>query len=174
MLPPPSRPGIDKKDDDMRAVIQRVHWAQVEVQGQVVGRIEQGLLVYVGIGVADSHADAQWLAEKTAHLRVFPDSQGRLNVSVQDARGGVLAISNFTLMGDARKGRRPSFDAAAPAEKAGPLHEAFLEHLRQNGCAVATGVFGAEMIIRSAAAGPVNIIIDSDEAIKQRPPAAQG
>lgn len=144
----------------MRALVQRVHWAQVEVAGQVVGRIEKGLLVYLGIAVDDRLEDALAMAQKLAGLRVFEDEQGKINLSVRDARGGVLAISNFTLLADARKGRRPTFDAAAPAAAAEPIHEHFVRELRSLCDSVACGVFGAEMTISSAAAGPVNVVID--------------
>jgi len=144
----------------MRALVQRVHWAQVEVDSRLVGRIEAGLLVYVGIGGDDKPADAEKLAEKVATLRIFPDQQGKLNLSVRDARGGILAVPNFTLMADASSGRRPSFSGAAAGEQARPLYETFVEALRRAGCATAEGVFGAEMKIRSEADGPVNIVID--------------
>ena len=97
----------------MRVVIQRIKQAEVEAEGQVVGRCDHGLLVYVGIGANDTQSDAEWLAEKVAKLRIFEDEQGKLNLAVQDVRGGVLAVPNFTLMADARKGRRPTFSAAA-------------------------------------------------------------
>ena len=145
----------------MRALVQRVAWAEVEVDGRSVGRIGKGLLVYVAVGVEDTPEDADWLAEKVANLRIFEDAQGKLNISVQDARGGVLAVSSFTLLADARKGRRPAFVAAAGFEQARPIHEVFVEGLRRRGVAVETGVFGAKMAIRSQAAGPVNVIIDS-------------
>ena len=145
----------------MRAVVQRVNWAQVEVGRSVVARIERGLLVYVGVCTADGEADARWLGEKVANLRVFADNAGKLNVSVRDAAGGILAVSNFTLAGDARRGRRPSFTDAAPPAQAEPLHEAFVAAARSQHVAVETGVFGAEMLITSQADGPVNIILDS-------------
>ena len=151
----------------MRALVQRVAWAEVEVDGRIVGRIERGLLVYAAVGLDDTGEDAEWLAEKIANLRVFEDDQGKLNVSVRDARGGVLAVSNFTLLADARKGRRPAFVAAADFEQARPIDQAFCEALRRQGVSVQTGVFGAKMAVRSQAAGPVNVIIDSP--VKQRP-----
>ena len=144
----------------MRALLQRVELAQVEVDGHVTGRIGPGLLVYLGIAKDDVPSSAAGLARKVAALRIFNDEEGKLNRSVQDDRGGVLVISNFTLMADARKGRRPSFEAAAPPEKAQPLYEAFIGELEKLGCSVARGVFGANMIIRSVAAGPVNVIVD--------------
>ena len=145
----------------MRALVQRVDWAEVEVQGRRVGRIERGLLVYVGVGREDAAVDAEWLAEKVAGLRIFQDEEGKLNRSVQDVRGDVLAVPNFTLLADARKGRRPAFAAAAGFEEARGLHEAFVAALRARGVCVETGVFGATMAVRSQAAGPVNIVIDS-------------
>ena len=144
----------------MRALLQRVHWAEVEVDREVVGRVEHGLLVYVGVAVSDTVADAQRLAEKVAHVRIFEDDHDKLNLSCQDVRGGVLAISNFTLMADTRKGRRPAFVAAAPPEEAERLYEAFVEALDVRGCRVSRGVFRARMVVRSAAAGPVNVVID--------------
>ncbi len=145
----------------MRAVVQRVAWAEVEVDGRIVGRIEKGLLVYAGVAVGDGDAQACWLAEKVANLRIFTDEAGKLNLSVSDLGGGVLAISNFTVLADARKGRRPAFVAAAGADEAQPVHEAFLAALRGRDIGVATGVFGAKMAIRSEAAGPVNVVIDT-------------
>jgi len=146
----------------VRAVIQRVASAQVEVAGQVVGQIETGLLVYVGVGAADTVDEVQWLAGKVAHLRIFEDEAGKLNLSVQDVAGGVLVVPNFTLLADARRGRRPAFVDAAPADQAEPIHEAFLAALRGEGVTVATGAFGAKMNITSEAVGPVNMILDTE------------
>jgi D-tyrosyl-tRNA(Tyr) deacylase len=145
----------------MRALVQRVARAEVQVEGGVVGRIGQGLLVYAAVGVGDTPVEAQWLAEKVANLRIFQDEQGKMNRSVKDIGGGILAISNFTLLADARKGRRPAFVAAAPADEARSIHEAFLDALDRQGVAVETGVFGASMKIDSEAAGPVNVVIDA-------------
>ena len=144
----------------MKALVQRVYWAEVETDDKIVGRIGPGLLVYAAVGCADSPEDARKLADKIVHLRIFRDEEGKMNRTVQDVRGGVLAVSNFTLLADARKGRRPAFDGAAPAELAQPLHEAFLAALREQISPVECGVFGADMIVRSAANGPVNIIAD--------------
>ncbi len=144
----------------MRALVQRVHWAEVEVNGQIVGRIGNGLLVYVGVAVGDGVPDARKLAEKVAHLRVFEDDNDKLNRSVRDIRGGVLAVSNFTLMADTRKGRRPAFVAAAAPEEAERLYEGFADALATRGCSVARGVFRARMTVRSAAAGPVNVLVE--------------
>ena len=148
----------------MRAVVQRVKWAQVEVGRSIAARIERGLLVYVGVCTGDDLLDAKWLGEKVANLRIFEDDNGRLNLSVQDAGGSILAISNFTLAGDARRGRRPSFTEAAAPEQAEPLHEAFVQAARAAGATVETGVFGAHMSVASVADGPVNIILDSRPA----------
>ncbi len=145
----------------MRALVQRVGWAEVVADGRNVGRIEAGLLVYVAVGVDDTRADAEWLAAKIADLRIFEDEEGKLNMSVRDARGGVLAVSNFTLLADARRGRRPAFADAAPAEQAEPIHEAFVAALRGQALNVATGLFGARMAIRCRADGPVNVVIDT-------------
>jgi len=145
----------------MRVLIQRVHSAEVAVASRTVGRIDRGLLVYLGIGVGDSIDQAKWLGEKVSQLRIFEDEQGKMNMSVQDARGGVLAIPNFTLLADARKGRRPAFVAAARPEQAEPLFEAFVSAIGASGLTVAKGVFGAEMTIRSDADGPVNIVLDA-------------
>lgn len=145
----------------MRGLIQRVAWAEVEVDGRIVGRIGEGLLVHAAVGVDDGGDQARWLAEKVANLRIFTDDEGKLNRSVRDVGGQVLAISNFTLLADARKGRRPAFVAAAGSDQARPVHEAFLAALREQGVDVATGVFGAKMAIRSEAAGPVNVIVDT-------------
>jgi D-tyrosyl-tRNA(Tyr) deacylase len=144
----------------MRAVIQRVSNAQVQVGEEVVARIEHGLLVYVGVAVGDQQPDAKRLAEKIAELRIFEDENGKLNISVRDAGGGVLAVPNFTVLADARKGRRPAFIDAARGEEAKKLFETFVEGLRACGCDVASGVFGASMAIQSTADGPVNIILD--------------
>lgn len=144
----------------MRALIQRVSWAEVEVDGRIIGQIQKGLLVYLGITSTDTPRDARNLADKVVNLRIFTDDEGKLNRSLRDVRGGVLEISNFTLMADARKGRRPAFSDAAPAPIATPLNDAFVEALRGHDIQVATGLFGADMTIRSAADGPVNIILD--------------
>jgi D-tyrosyl-tRNA(Tyr) deacylase len=145
----------------MRALVQRVDWAEVEVAGRVIGLIRQGLLVYAAAGPADGAAQVEWMAEKLVNLRIFEDAQGKLNLGLQEVGGELMLISNFTLLGDARKGRRPSFDSAAPAGQARPVHEALLAALAQKGVRVAGGEFGADMRIRSQAAGPVNLVIDS-------------
>jgi len=148
----------------MRALMQRVAWAEVEADASVTGRIGPGLLVYVGIAPDDTDAAAEKLAEKVASLRVFEDEQGKLNRSVRDKRGGVLAVPSFTLMADARKGRRPSFTGAAQGKEARRLYESFLASLSEACGEVASGRFGATMTIRSEAAGPVNIVLDISSA----------
>ncbi len=150
----------------MKALIQRIQWAEVETNNEIVSQIERGLLAYVGISSSDTVDDAKWLANKIAGLRIFEDHNRKLSLSVQDARGGVLAVSNFTLMGNADKGRRPEFTAAAPGEAAERVYQAFLAALADTGCEVESGVFGADMTIRSAADGPVNIMVESPTAGK--------
>ena len=146
----------------MRAVVSRVAWARVLVGGEVVGEIGPGLLVLVGVTHADGDAEAAWLAAKVAGLRVFGDEQGRMNRSLAEAGGGALVVSQFTLYGDARKGRRPSYVAAAPPEQAAPLVEAVAKALAAEGVPVARGRFGAHMTVESAGDGPVTILLDSD------------
>ena len=145
----------------MRALIQRVTEVRVTVADEIVGEIGPGLLVYVCVAPDDTPAAARWLARKVATLRIFEDEQGKLNQNVRDARGSVLAVSNFTLLADARKGRRPSFINAAKANVAEPLTRVFVEALRGEGLDVATGVFGEMMRIDSQAAGPVNVLVDT-------------
>lgn len=146
----------------MKVVIQRVKEASVTVGGKVVGRVGRGLLILLGVGAGDSQAEAALLAEKVAHMRIFPDDEGRFDRSATDIGGEVLVVSQFTLYADTRKGRRPSFsDAAAPAFAA-PLVDAFVDALRRRGLAVATGVFGAHMDVALVNDGPVTIILDSD------------
>jgi D-aminoacyl-tRNA deacylase len=145
----------------VRAVVSRVAWARVEADGELTGEIGPGLLVLVGVTHADTEDDAAWLATKLATLRVFGDDQGKMNRSVTEVGGGALVVSQFTLYGDARKGRRPSYVAAAPPERAAPLVEAVAKALANAGVPVATGRFGADMLVTSAGAGPVTILLDS-------------
>jgi D-tyrosyl-tRNA(Tyr) deacylase len=145
----------------MRAVLQRVNRAVVTVDDVVVGQCEAGLLVYVGVFTDDQAADAEKLADKTTGLRIFEDECGKMNHNVRDARGGILAIPNFTLAADTRKGRRPSFGLAARPDKARELFDAFVSALIAQGVQVGTGQFGANMIIDSQASGPVNVILDT-------------
>ncbi|MBE3552079.1 MAG: D-tyrosyl-tRNA(Tyr) deacylase [Kyrpidia tusciae] len=145
----------------MRAVVQRVSRAEVRVEGERVARIGRGLLVLVGVSREDGEGDAVWLAEKLAGLRIFPDDAGKMGRSVLDVGGAVLSVSQFTLLGDCRKGRRPDFTGAAPAETALPLYERVNAHLREKGVRVETGVFGAHMDVELVNDGPVTLWLDS-------------
>jgi D-aminoacyl-tRNA deacylase len=145
----------------VRAVASRVAWARVVADGELTGEIGPGLLVLVGVTHADTEDDAAWLAAKVAGLRVFDDDQGVMNRSLTETGGGVLVVSQFTLYGDARKGRRPSYIAAAPPERAAPLVEAVAKALAGAGVPVATGRFGADMRVESSGDGPVTILLDS-------------
>ena len=145
----------------MRAVVSRVAWARVVADGELTGEIGPGLLVLVGVAHDDTEAEADWLAAKLAGLRVFGDDQGRMNRSLAEVGGGALVVSQFTLYGDARKGRRPSYVAAAPPDQAAPLVEAVAKSLAGSGIPVATGRFGAHMRVESAGDGPVTILLDS-------------
>ncbi len=145
----------------MRAVIQRVSRARVVVEGRETGAIGAGMLVLLGVGKDDTPADAAYLAEKAAHLRIFSDDQGKMNRSLLDSQGAALVVSQFTLYGDARGQRRPSFLEAAPPELAGALYEEFVKHLRSLGVPVETGVFRAHMELELVNDGPVTILLDS-------------
>jgi D-aminoacyl-tRNA deacylase len=145
----------------MRAVIQRVSQAKVEIEGKTVGQIEKGLLVYISVGAGDTESDAKFFAEKIPALRIFPDQQDKMNISVTDAGGAILLISNFTLHGDCQKGRRPGFDLAEKPEAAKRLYEKVAELIKQQGVNIQTGVFGANMQISSINDGPVTFIINS-------------
>jgi len=148
----------------MRAVVQRVSRACVRVEERVTGAIETGLLVLIGVGIGDEPDDARWLAEKIANLRIFNDGDGLMNRSVLDAGGDVLLVSQFTLHGDARKGRRPSFITAAKEPKASALYQLAGTELERLGLRVAYGEFGADMDVESINDGPVTILLDSDRA----------
>jgi D-tyrosyl-tRNA(Tyr) deacylase len=145
----------------VKAVIQRVTGASVTVDGVVKGSIESGLLVYLGVALDDAPSDAQWLAEKIAHIRIFEDTSGKMNLSLKDIDGGTLVVSQFTLMGDARKGRRPSWSAAAPPEKAKYLYEHFIDRIREQGLPCENGEFQAHMKVTYTNDGPVTILLDS-------------
>lgn len=145
----------------MRAVLQRVARAKVDVGGETVGAVERGLLVLLGVAPDDTPQRAQWLAEKIVGLRIFPDDEGKMNRDVTEVGGGVLVVSQFTLYGDARKGRRPSFIAAAPPAIAIPLYERFLDCIRALGVPVAAGRFGADMQVELVNDGPVTLILDA-------------
>ncbi len=146
----------------MRAVVQRVTRAEVRVDERITGKIGRGLLVLVGVGVADDSDDARWIAEKVANLRIFTDDAGLMNRSVLDVGGAVLIVSQFTLHGDARKGRRPSFITAAKEPLASELYEQAGRELEALGLEVAYGEFGADMQVELINDGPVTILLDSD------------
>jgi len=147
----------------MRAVIQRVSRAKVTVEGSVTGEISRGLMILLGVGRDDTPAIAAALAEKAANLRIFEDENSKMNLSLLDVKGPALVVSQFTLYGDARAGRRPSFIAAAPPDRARALYESFCEALQKIGVAVATGVFQAMMSVELVNEGPVTILLDSDK-----------
>lgn len=148
----------------MRAVVQRVTKGSVRVADEVVGAIDQGFVVLVGVGHADGEAQALWLARKIAGLRIFEDAQGKFNLGITDVAGSCLVVSQFTLYADARKGRRPSFTDAAPPDVAEPLIERFAALLRETGVArVERGVFGARMQVEIVNDGPVTILLDTDD-----------
>jgi D-aminoacyl-tRNA deacylase len=148
----------------MRAVVQRVSCARVRVDGTVVGEIARGFLVLLGVGARDGPSDVAYIATKIRALRLFADDGGRMNRSLQEVEGAVLLVSQFTLYGDCRKGRRPSFDAAAPPAAAKSLYEAVVDELRAAGLHVATGVFQAHMDVESINDGPVTVLLDSGRA----------
>jgi D-aminoacyl-tRNA deacylase len=147
----------------MRAVLQRVKRAKVTVGEEVAGEIAAGWLVLLGIAPADTQKEVYWLADKIANLRAFADADGKMNLSVQDVRGGVLVVSQFTLYGDCMKGRRPGFTGAAQPAIAEPLYEAFVVALRLLGVPVATGRFGTDMQVELVNDGPVTFVIDTPQ-----------
>jgi D-tyrosyl-tRNA(Tyr) deacylase len=158
----------NQRSNHMRAVVQRASRAQVTVNGEISGKIGLGLLVLLGVGRDDTEADATYLAEKIAGLRVFEDdqedTQGKMNRSVQEVGGSVLVVSQFTLYGDVRRGKRPSFDAAAPPEKARQLYEFFVQQIRATGLRCETGRFQEMMKVELVNEGPVTILLDSAKA----------
>ena len=145
----------------MRAVVQRVKEAKVEVKGVVIGEIGRGILVFVGVGEGDSEKDSEFLAGKVAHLRIFPDENDLMNRSLIEIEGGALVVSQFTLWGDCRKGRRPSFVRAAHPDRAKKLYEHFVTTLRGRGLSVATGKFQEMMEVHLVNDGPVTLLMDS-------------
>jgi D-tyrosyl-tRNA(Tyr) deacylase len=145
----------------MKVVLQRVSEARVTVEGEVVGTIGNGLLLLVGVGQEDGESDLIWMADKLAGLRIFEDEAGKMNLSVEDVQGAILSVSQFTLYGDCRKGKRPNFMAAAKPELAESLYNQFNERLRTRGLTVETGRFGAMMDISLVNDGPVTLILDS-------------
>jgi D-aminoacyl-tRNA deacylase len=148
----------------LRTIVQRVSQAKVTVAGAVVGQVGSGLLVYAAAAPDDSTGDVGYIAEKVAHLRIFPDAAGKMNLDVTQVGGNVLVVSAFTVYADARKGRRPSFDASASGEVAEPLIIALIESLRGFGLTVETGRFGAYMLVESVNDGPICILLDSRRA----------
>ena len=145
----------------MRAVIQRVKEAKVEVNGDIIGKIGEGFLVLLGVGKDDTEEDVRYLADKVLGLRIFEDEAGKMDLSITDVKGEILAVSQFTLYGDSRKGRRPSFDEAAPPDVAERLYELFVEEIRKSGIKVETGKFRALMDVHLVNSGPVTILLDS-------------
>jgi D-tyrosyl-tRNA(Tyr) deacylase len=145
----------------MRAVVQRVSRAQVTVEGKIAGAIRRGLLVLLGVAHADTETDADYLADKIVGLRVFEDANGKMNLDAASASSEILAVSQFTLYGDVRRGKRPSFDAAAPPERARQLYEYFVERIRANGLPCQTGRFQEMMQVELVNDGPVTILLDS-------------
>ena len=149
----------------MRAVIQRVSEARVEVGGEVVGRVDHGMLVLLGVERGDTADDLAYLVDKTAGLRIFEDADGKMNLDVQQVDGAVLAVSQFTLLADCRKGRRPGFSDAAPPEEANHIYREYMDGLEERGIKVAAGVFQAEMAVHLINDGPVTILLDSRKRI---------
>jgi len=149
----------------MKAVLQRVSEARVTVEGHIVGEIEKGLVVLLGVGLEDTEKDIEYLADKIINLRIFEDENGKMNLSMQDAGGAMLIVSQFTLYGDCRKGKRPSFDKAARPEEAEMMYEKFVERCRQYNVKVETGKFQAMMNLEIHNDGPVTIVLDSNKTI---------
>ena len=160
----------------MKAVVQRVAHARVEVSGEVVGSIDHGLLVYLGVAQGDSQRDLEWLANKVLNLRVFEDEQGKMNRDVSQVSGSVLVISQFTLLGDCKKGNRPSFAMAMPPEQAEKMYESFVamvrDKSRDKGVSVSTGRFRADMKVHSLNDGPITMLIDSRDGEAKEPALA--
>jgi len=145
----------------VRAIVQRVSEASVEVDGRVCGAVENGFLVYLGVAHDDTEADVSYLADKVRHLRVFPDEAGRMNLDVNQAGGRVLVISAFTVQADARRGRRPTFESAAPQDHAIVLYELFCDALLRSGLHIERGSFGDHMDVKSVNDGPICVLLDS-------------
>lgn len=151
----------------MRAVVQRVSEAAVTIDGREVARIGQGLLILLGVAEGDDASHARFIASKIAGMRIFQDDAGRMNLSVMDVGGAALVVSQFTLLADCRKGRRPSFTGAAPPQEADRLYNLFADNLREMGLEVGTGEFGAMMDVSSINSGPVTILLDSRELLER-------
>ncbi len=148
----------------MRACVQRVSRGQVTVEGEMAGGIDRGLLVLLGVAADDTEDDARWLADKLAGLRVFDDAEGKMNLALADVGGAMLVVSQFTLLGDCRRGRRPRSTAPAPPEKAEALYDVFVEAVRAKGLTVATGRFRRHMEVELVNDGPVTLLVESKEA----------
>lgn len=146
----------------MRALVQRVMYGKVSVEGRTVSEIANGLVILVGVGHGDGESQAAWLAEKIANLRIFEDAEGKMNLSVRDVGGSALVVSQFTLYADSQKGRRPSFVEAALPDVAAPLVDKFVEMIRQQGVPAGVGVFGAHMLVEIHNDGPVTIWLERD------------
>lgn len=147
----------------MRVVLQRVTRASVSVENNLVGKINKGLLILLGITHTDSEEDVKWIVNKISGLRIFPDENGKMNKSIEDVNGEILLVSQFTLYGDSKKGRRPSFIDAAKPDIAIPLYEKVIEAIKIKNINIATGIFGADMKVELLNDGPVTLIIDSPE-----------
>ncbi len=148
----------------VRALVQRVNYGKVEVDGRLLGSIGPGMVILLGVAEDDTPWDAQWLAEKTANLRIFDDEAGRINLSLLDTGREALVVSQFTLYGECRKGRRPSFDKAAPPDLAEELYNLFIQHMQELGVKVATGQFQAFMTVYLENDGPMTVLVESDSA----------
>lgn len=145
----------------MRAVIQRVKWAKVEVDGELIGKIDEGIMLLLGVAPEDTEKDLDYILNKVTGLRIFEDEEGKMNLSLMDIGGELLVISQFTLFGDVRKGRRPSFSSSAPPAMADEFYEKFIEKAKAKGIVVEHGIFGADMQVELLNNGPVTIQIDS-------------
>ena len=145
----------------MRAVVQRVDYANVKVKGKVVGEIDKGVVVFLGVGDNDNNSDLEYMVDKILGLRIFEDDLGKMNLSLKDINGEILVVSQFTLYGDVRRGKRPSFTSSAKPELAERLYEDFIEKCKEEGLKVETGIFGAHMDVEIKNNGPVTILIDS-------------
>jgi D-tyrosyl-tRNA(Tyr) deacylase len=145
----------------VKALLQRVAKASVAVAGEVIGKIDRGLVILLGVGRGDGEADARYLAQRIAHLRIFSDEAGKFNLSVQDIGGEILVVSQFTLLADTKKGHRPNFTQAAPPKEAEPLFRKFVAYLREMGLKVEEGIFGERMLVEIINDGPVTIMLES-------------